>query len=413
MNLFTSNSSCVIGAPLLALVLPVVAAPARAQENLAAPPGWSKSVSNGDVAFSQPSSGNRTVIKKLSPLNGSLRSWFTAQIERDSRSRGQVTSPGVIQAQGPALSQVRQFRSPRGSQAVVYVGYAVGDRGRLMVASGPSPQSVGRAVSELNDVGQQLGAIDARAARNARGTASTSRRPTTQRDSNRTAGGTGSRETRGGIAAGAGKGLKSGQILGVYLDESYGTGVGGMMIMTFEPILLLRDGSARRYLEIPPADLDVARDKAANGRDWGRWSRGGPGFVVRWNKGDKDELKSSFKTKAAKPGQTMARAYETIGGGGNTALGGNVMVAFSNTYQFARNGTFSTDGGGGSSVSATDTSAGVAVSSRRSSAGRYRLDGHTITLRYNDGRVVRKMFYFYPDSDRAIGIGDDTYTIDD
>ena len=412
MNLFTFNSSCVKGAPLLALVLPVVAAPARAraQENLAAPPGWTKSVSGGDVAFSQPSTGNRTVIKKLSPLNGSLRSWFEAQTERDSRARGQIVSSGAVKAYPNRLSLLRRFRSG----SVAYIGYGVASQGRLMISSAPDDASLARGLNQLRGVARQVGAIDT-AARQAASTYS--RRPSpSDRDSEREARRAArdkAREIRGGIATAPGRGLKSSQVLGVYLYEGYSTGVGGMMIMTFEPILLLRDGSARRYLEIPPTDLNVARDKAANGRDWGRWTRGGKGFVVRWSAKDTDELKASFKTKPARPNQTMARAYETIGGGGNTALGGNVMVAFSNTYQFARNGTFTTEGGGGANVGATDTTGGVAVSSRRGTAGRYKLDGHTITLRYNDGRVVRKMFYFYPDSDRAIGIGDDTYTIDD
>ena len=43
----------------------------------------------------------------------------------------------------------------------------------------------------------------------------------------------------------------------------------------------------------------------------------------------------------------------------------------------------------------------------------YRLDGHTIELRFNNDDVERKFFYFYPDSKDVFGIGDDYYVKED
>jgi hypothetical protein len=340
-------------------------------------------------------------IRKLAPLSGSLRSWFEAQVERDGRGRGDVTWRGQVAAKDGALTVARSFRSARGIQTFAYVGYPVGSQARFIVTSGASPQSLALALNELNDLGAKLGAMDAGAGKSSN---SAQKKTPQVRSQSKTA----TRGTGGKLAPVAAKGtLKSSQMLGVYLAESYTGGVGGMMVLQFDPVLLLRDGSARRDLEIPPLDLNVARDKAANPKDWGRWTRSGDKFVVRWSPKDKDEIRASYKTKPARPGQTITRAYESLSGGGNTAMGGDVMVYASGRYAFARDGSFSTQkSGGGMSSSITATSS-------RSRGGRYRLDGHALTLRYNDGRTVRKMFYFFPDGDRAIGIGDSTYTIDD
>jgi hypothetical protein len=39
---------------------------------------------------------------------------------------------------------------------------------------------------------------------------------------------------------------------------------------------------------------------------------------------------------------------------------------------------------------------------------RCQLDGCAIALANADGRVETRLFYFFPDSDNAIGLGDDT-----
>lgn len=367
-------------------------APARSQGQLVAPAGWQKTIAGGQVTFSQPSTRSRLEIKPLLPLGGELRSWFEAQVARDGRQRGALVSSGPLKRSGRALTVLHQFRD----QAVVYVGYPVGTRGRLVVSSAPDANTLASSLSELNDLGAKLGALDTASQRGAQPTG-------------------GPKVAKSGpvakLAPVAARGtLKSGQILGVYLAENYTFGVGGIMIMRYDPILLLRDGSARRNLEVPPLDLNLRADHAAHARDWGRWTRSGAKYIARWNAKDKDELKASFKTTPARAGQTLSRDYSSMGGGGNTALGGDVMTFYSNSYAFAPNGTFTSGrSGGGMSSSVTATSSSK-------NAGRYRLDGHALTLRFNDGKVVRRLFYFYPDDKGkhdVIGIGDDAFIHDD
>lgn len=42
-------------------------------------------------------------------------------------------------------------------------------------------------------------------------------------------------------------------------------------------------------------------------------------------------------------------------------------------------------------------------------AGKYVLNGYSLELRYNNGQVQQKSFYFYPDSKETFGIGTSAY----
>ena len=45
-------------------------------------------------------------------------------------------------------------------------------------------------------------------------------------------------------------------------------------------------------------------------------------------------------------------------------------------------------------------------------AGTYSIDGYTLTLTYDDGKVVKEFFYLYSDEDSDVfGVGDDAYVI--
>ncbi len=62
---------------------------------------------------------------------------------------------------------------------------------------------------------------------------------------------------------------------GVYFRSTTGVGVGGMVVIEFEPLILFRDGS---YYEIDDAaleDVDLAAERAATPRRFGRWTRSG------------------------------------------------------------------------------------------------------------------------------------------
>jgi hypothetical protein len=103
----------------------------------------------------------------------------------------------------------------------------------------------------------------------------------------------------------------------------------------------------------------------------------------------------------------MKGSYKTIGGGGNTALGGNTMIFVASNITFNDKGQFTlqkTSGG-----SNTDFDVSTTTYANSNSAGTYTLNGYSIEMRFNNGQAVRKLFYFYPDSKTTFGMGSDAY----
>jgi hypothetical protein len=67
--------------------------------------------------------------------------------------------------------------------------------------------------------------------------------------------------------------------------------------------------------------------------------------------------------------------------------------------------TFESIGGGSSDA--------LTAYGSQSKAGTYELNGYSITLRFNNGTVEKKFFYFYPDSKDVFGIGTRYYVPND
>ena len=359
---------------------------AHAQNKLSAPPGWTQNQSGTTLVWTRGASK----IKLSAPTQTqNVEAFFRSQIAKDASYRGAVRSKGEIQpTDNGAFSTIYKFAN----SVVAYVAFKRSDGTRFIALSSPDIQTLQRDLPALKNIATQIQRSGA-----------TQPRPT-------------SGPSQSGVAPAKtsyqgvpGKQyLSPSQIVGVYLNESYTSGVGGMVVLQYDPVLLLRDGTAYEDFDVPPTELNVASFKKAQPKSWGRWTKTAAGFSVRFN-GDKSssDIKASFKVKPASAGQKLAGEYTSIGGGGNTALGGSVMVAYSDTYVFDRNGRFSGERAGGGNAP------GVAVASSSKNAGTYTLSGYTLRLKYNDGRVVRRLFYFYPDKDRAdksvVGIGGSSY----
>jgi hypothetical protein len=193
---------------------------------------------------------------------------------------------------------------------------------------------------------------------------------------------------------------------GVYMDQVYGVGFGGMTTIDFQSYAVFKDGSICK---------DIATIAHGRGGKFaagcGQWTRAGNGFNVRWPNGKTEKLdgETFYRTFPAEKGETLNGQYRTLGGGGNVALGGNAWVMASEMFVFSPDGTFTTEraSGGGNT--------GVATRARSGSGGTYALDRHTIELRFNDGRVMRNGFFFFPakgvKTRDAIGLGGSVYNL--
>ncbi len=396
-------------------VLLLFSAPLQAQ-TLRAPAGWTQNVAGGVTTWSQNQS--RLVLGAPQTFSGDIAVFLQKQIARDLPSRGTLLQKGAVSRdETNNVSVPYTFQN----QSVVYAAFAQGAQKRFLMFSAPDAMTLLNQSNVLFELARQIDAAAKTApAKNAPAknpaprraaiakqpaNTSTPRVTKPRRNQAKKSPG-GARKSVSPIATPRAR-LSASKIVGVYLVENWDIGVGGAMILVYDPVLLLRDGSAFDSLEIPPTDFDVAASKRAQPRDWGRWTRTKDGFRVVWNRPkDTDEIKNENRCVPAKPGERLNRAYSSTSGGGNTAMGGDVMIAISGTYEFFPDGRFSTE------RSAGGTSSSITTLSKSKNAGTYRLDGHALTLRFNDGKTLRRLFYFYPSEKSrsdVIGIGSSTY----
>lgn len=207
--------------------------------------------------------------------------------------------------------------------------------------------------------------------------------------------------------------ISSGAIEKVVFDLSYSYGVGGAVYPKHTPLYLFKGGGACRCSDLAPGDVDVQALRRSRPEDVGTWRKAGGKYLVTYADGETDELDPSIGPPAIIPGGRLFGRFGSIGGGGNTALGGNAIVIASKDYDFRANGTFyqKSFGGGGNGV--------VTAGSKRGALGQWHLDGATLTLTYPDGTRLRTSVFWSARGDLvdgvpdAIWIGGKAYSLED
>ncbi|MDJ1480694.1 hypothetical protein QNI16_09380 [Cytophagaceae bacterium YF14B1] len=194
---------------------------------------------------------------------------------------------------------------------------------------------------------------------------------------------------------------------GIYIHLEYEAGVGGGIYPVYNPYLFFTDGSVYKNMATSPEKLDVVQSKQQEPKEWGTWKKSGSTITIAWNQGDTDtwDDKSWHKALPAGKNELITGSYNSISGGGNTALGGDIMIVNAKNLSFdgSRFTYESTSGGGNTSVTAY---------SNQAKAGTYKLNGYSIEYTFNNGTKEIKFFYFYPDSKTVFGVGDRVYVLD-
>ena len=215
----------------------------------------------------------------------------------------------------------------------------------------------------------------------------------------------------------AGQGVKNSEIAGVlhhYETKSNGGGVAAEE----EVYLLLKDGTIRDGLPVPPDELDASKSRRKEPEKWGTWRREGKKILASWHDRPNhyEPLKGDFAIPG-KPGELLTGRF----GSGETsgyAITGTSYRLWGVT--FSKDGKFVKDERGGSSngslaqingtsiftsydddgsVVSADTP-GVVVSNvkkkKRGSdrSGSYQIDGYALILRFDNGKVKRYPFFF-------------------
>jgi hypothetical protein len=209
--------------------------------------------------------------------------------------------------------------------------------------------------------------------------------------------------------------------------------------------LLLRDGTVYKNLQVPPNDLNVADSKQYEQENWGQWQRDGEAISVQWFGSNEGLVLDGAFVLPAQSGERLDVSYNNLTGSTIGGIGfGGVVTTNSDTITFMPDGRFEKSGYstmgsttigpdlsvssnvysdeegtvGGTSFSGTvgDTSSGVTVTTESTNpnppatTGTYTLDGYTLELRYDDGRITRSFFYFWDDKKDNAVIGGVTYS---
>jgi hypothetical protein len=195
----------------------------------------------------------------------------------------------------------------------------------------------------------------------------------------------------------------------IIMHLEYESGMGGGIYPVYNPYVLFKNGDLYKEPLGSLASLDIAASKTAEPKKWGTWKMNGSQLVVYWPE-EKPKYqnstweKSSYKNvQPAKKGELLQGSFKSISGGGNTAMGGDLMIVMASNISFNSNGQFTLAKVTGSSDNNWTTS------SNSNEAGSYRLDGYAIELKYNNGKTEQRLFYFYPDSRQHFGIGGNVY----
>jgi hypothetical protein len=187
----------------------------------------------------------------------------------------------------------------------------------------------------------------------------------------------------------------SDRIVDVVLETGYEMGYGGMMTVVFRPRVLYKDGTYTSDANTPLQPQP---------RIDGRWRRGGKGFELVGNDGKQASIAAKMRARPARAGQSLDGSFRSMSGVGSPNTGVPVVATWKDLV-FSPDGTLRDQRGAGVSGD------GVAASSQSAESMRYRLDGYTITLTRADGSSETRLFYFFPDGDRVIGLGSSTLSM--
>lgn len=185
-----------------------------------------------------------------------------------------------------------------------------------------------------------------------------------------------------------------GQIDSFGFSTRASVGAGGFVGLDIFPVVLLRSGDALkdvRGLRFP-GGLDAHRQ--AEPKKWARWRRQDGRIELSTDRGWK-ALPFPTTYSRLPDGMKLDGLFRHVGGTGNVAVGGSQSVTAYTQYRFDKDGRVVRGGGAGASAAAGDTSVAAAGRSAER-VGRYRIDGLTLHIRYDDGSTEKRILITDP-----------------
>lgn len=371
----------------------ILAFPAAAQ-------GWQTSSQDGLEVYELASGDTAVVVSPWQPLAGAdPRELLSAALANSPHGFKTGAQLGEIEASSPtgALQVSSQGTTASG---------ALGIRVSLFCSSAQDRYRLVEIVGSAEDLGQesvsdQASEIAARACLDQQSPAQVAEAPAPAAES---------------VAATAPAALPSDlpsaeDIAGIWAAMSYGVTGAGSFGLTETFYLTFKNGEVTSDVSEVFED-GVSATKQAGPDDWGHWQKSGDKIQVQMADGQGlADAQMVYPLEPGKKGERLAGCFATLATGGNIAYGGNTMAAVSSDYCFSADGTVRHGRAAGvtSGNDYTGESADMAASSSQHSAGRYQIDGHILTLTWNDGSQEKKAFGFLNEERTHILIGETRY----
>jgi hypothetical protein len=173
-------------------------------------------------------------------------------------------------------------------------------------------------------------------------------------------------------------------------------GIGGFIALDIYPVVLFRNGDALTNVEGLSFSGGIAAHKRAKPDEWTRWR----------SQGGKLELASKEGWKALPFQKTYPKLpdnlklnglFRSLSGTGNVAIGGSQSVVAWQDYRFSSDGQVVR--GNGASGSNESISTNTVAPNQR---GRYRIQGLTLYITYDDGSSERRILITDPKDPNSV-----------
>jgi len=196
-----------------------------------------------------------------------------------------------------------------------------------------------------------------------------------------------------------GRGIPAQQVEGVYHHWNWMMMLNAGMVDTGADYILFKNGEVWRNPLLPPQDVDIAKAKQVAAADWGTWQRTGRVVVIRMTGGRDERYDPTqlVRYEAAPKNQRVEGSWHSTLSQVSHVGGQSTAGVVTNTLALHADGAFEWAGVAGASFhNGTDPgrAGGAFMHSSPVRTGHYFIDGYTLELHYNDGRVERDLFYW-------------------
>jgi hypothetical protein len=335
----------------------------------------------------------------------SIEAWFSSAIDKDVKESGfnlNAANKKNITTNQTIISLSSEITDKKGKTLyATYIGYQAGN-GEYRLARITSSPDVKYYSNYMRPVADHIGNLaktDAYYTGNAKNTKTHPHTRTESKSGNTTS-------SQSEIIPE--KALKSQEINGILIHLEYNTTPDGKMQRIYKPFLVLNDGSIYSEPFLSPYSLDAAASKQKEPKKWGTWKLKNNTFYVEWTATGETEkwFKNWFWATPSQKEEKLEGTFTTVSGldNGNVKSADNgytsKFIAFNKTGQF----TLTTG-------NSNNPNAAIPASefNKRTEAGTYTLNDYSVELHFNNGTVIRRLFYFYLPGKTHFGVGTSAY----